>query len=80
MSVSPPNSSGSTDRVGPRPLGLHLATAALSWTGAALPGGAWLNAVKGTDPVAESLALVLGQETDLLDNKKLLEHARLDRS
>ncbi len=44
-------------RVGPRPLGLHLATAALSWTGAVLPGGLLLASRRGTDPVAETLAL-----------------------
>ncbi|HKK30749.1 MAG TPA: alpha/beta fold hydrolase [Alphaproteobacteria bacterium] len=44
-------------RAGPRPLALHLATAALTWTGAVLPGGAWMATVKGTHPVDEVLAL-----------------------
>lgn len=42
---------GVSNRIGPRPLGLHLATAALTWTGAVLPGGAWLAAQRRGDPV-----------------------------
>lgn len=42
---------GVPDRIGPRPLGLHLATAALSWTGAVLPGGVWLAAQRRGDPL-----------------------------
>lgn len=49
-------------RVGPRPLGLHLATAALSWTGAVLPGGAWLAYQKNSDPAVEIIALAQAAE------------------
>lgn len=50
----PANSTGAEVRIGPRPLGLHLATAALSWTGAALPGGALLGALSKSDPISDA--------------------------
>jgi len=62
MTESPDPSESVSTRIGPRPLGLHLATAALSWTGAVLPGGAWLAASKGTNPLAEIQDLAVAAE------------------
>ena len=62
MTATPTPAADTFRRIGPRPLGLHLATAALSWTGAVLPGGAWLAHQRKSDPVAETMALVRAAE------------------
>ncbi len=62
MTGLPEQWEGASGRTGPRPLGLHLATAALSWSGAVLPGGAWLSAQKGINPLVEINKLAMAAE------------------
>lgn len=45
-------------RVGPRPLWLHLGTAAMSWSSAALPAALWASSLRGTDPRMELLTMI----------------------
>lgn len=49
-------------RIGPRPLGLHLGTAALSWTGAVAPGAVWYSCLTGSDPGEAMLAMAAAAE------------------
>lgn len=44
-------------RVGPRPLGLHLATAAITWTASTVPGALLLAVQHGTDPATQIAAM-----------------------
>lgn len=49
-------------RIGPRPLWLHLGTAALAWSGAALPAGSWLGAAASLEMQSQVLAMIEAAE------------------